>query len=173
MNKKVSPIRECVIADLTNAYDLYSKFMSIISNRVNYIVREIASLFKGEVKRWDWGDGSGEIEGHFTPNMVDDESIQLDGERTGSGDEWVAFLKDENGQFTDEWEFHWFEFPTRFLYEDFEEELKEGIQKYKEHEAKKKEMEKQKKLEKVKNKKKLLESVKSKLTKEERKALGL
>jgi len=161
MNKKVSPIGECVIEDLTNAHDLYSKFMSIISNRVNYIVREIASLFKGEVNRWDWGDGSGEIEGHFTPNMVYDDSIQLDGERKGTfDDEWVAFLKDENGQFTNEWEFHWFEFPTRFLYEDFEEELKEGIQKYKEHQVKK-EM------------KKLIDSVKSKLTPEERKALGV
>jgi hypothetical protein len=172
MNKKVSPLRKDIITEAVGAYNLYNKYDSTIANRVNYVVQKIASIFGGKIEWWDWSNGGGEVDGHFTPDMVDGETIQLDGERPDGG-EWVALLKDEKGKFTEEWEFHWFEFPTRFLYEDFEEELKEGIQKYREQEIKKKEMNKQKKLEKVKNKEKLLESVKSNLTKEEKRAVGL
>jgi len=170
MNKKVSPIRKDVITEAIGAYNLYTKYVSTITDRVNYVIREIASIFGGKIKWWDWGNGGGEVDGHFEPDMVDRESIELDGDVEGG--EWVAFLKDEKGKFTEEWQFG-LEFPARFLYEDFEEELKEGIKKYKEDKVKQEEIKKQKKLEKVENKKRLLESVKSKLTKEERKALGL
>jgi hypothetical protein len=173
MNKKVSPIRKDVITEAIGAYNLYTKYVSTITDRVNYVIREIASIFGGKIKWWDWGNGGGEVDGHFEPDMVDGESIQLSGETDGKDWEWVALLKDEKGKFTEEWEFHGLEFPARFLYEDFEEELKEGIKKYKEQEVKKKEIEKQKRLTRVKNKEKLLESVKTKLTPEERKALGL
>jgi hypothetical protein len=172
MNKKVSPIRKDVITETIGAYNLYGKYVSTITDRVNYVVREIASIFGGKIKWWDWSNGGGEVDGHFKPDMINGESIQVDGETSGKG-EWVAFLKDEKGKFTWEWQFDYLEFPASFLYEDFEEDLKEGIKKYKEDKVKQEEIKKQKNLEKVDNKKRLLESVKSKLTKEERKALGL
>jgi hypothetical protein len=172
MNTKIKPLRKDFTNEMIGAYNLYSKYTSVISKRVDYVVREIARIFGGKIDWWDWPKGKDECDGHFTPDIIEGESVSVDGWKSGGGD-WEAYLKDEKGDFKESWQFCWFEFPTRFLYEDFEEELIEGIKKYREDKATKKELKKQKELEKVKNKAKLLDSVKSKLTKEERKALGL
>lgn len=164
--KKVNPITDGDITALNSTYNAYNQHAQGIQNRVNYIVRKTAEIFGGKIGWWDWNNGGGEVDGHFEPSFLRNDYINVDGETKGGGD-WVAILKDD-----EEWELR-LVVPLRWLTEDFEQELIDGIQKYKDKELKRKETEKQKKLTRAANKQKLLETVKAKLTKEELKALGI
>jgi hypothetical protein len=171
MKEKIAPITVESANKMIIAYSIYQGYEKLIHDRVDYVINEIARIFGDEVDWWDWQNGGGEIQGHFTPDIIKENCIKLDGRRKRVLKEWVAFIKDKNGKLAWEWDFSYFEFPVRFLYENFEEELRGGIQKYKEHQEKEKEIIQQKKLKKIENKQKLIESAKAKLTKEELSAL--
>lgn len=169
MKNQIEPINPLGSGDVMaakEAHRLWSHYSEKITDRANYVIRKSAELFGGKIEWWDWTNGAGETDGHFNPDWLKDDYISVDGDTKGGNCEWVAILK--NG----EWELR-LVFPTRWLWEDFEQELTDGIKKYKEQKLHKIEMEKKKKIARDSEKKKLLEAAKSKLTKEERKALGI
>ena len=161
------PLGEGDIMAAKEAHRLWSHYSEKIVDRANYVIRTTANLFGGKIEWWDWSNGAGEVDGHFDMDWLKDDYISVAGDTKGGNGEWVAILKDGG-----EWELG-LTFPTRWFWEDFEQELIDGIIKYKEQQKRKVEIDKQKKLTREENKKKLKESAKSKLTREEQKALGL
>ena len=169
MKNQIPPTKPLGSGDVMaakEAHKLWSHYSQKIVDRSNYIIRKTAELFGGKIDWWDWSNGAGEVDGHFDIDWLNDDYISVAGDTKGGNCEWVAILKNE------EWELR-LTFLTRWIWEDFEQELTDGIKKYKEQKLHKIEMEKKKKIAREENKKKLKESAKSKLTKEERKALGI
>ena len=164
------PITKDVVEKLNAAYQAYEEYEKKISDRVDYVIKTIAKIFGTKLVWYDWPNGGGETSGHFRPNMIKGESFQLDGEMKNRS-EMVSIIN--CGEKEGEWEFTWMEIPTRFLYENFEEELESGIKKFKEAEAAKKIKEKEDRERRETTKKQLLETAKQKLSKEERRALGI
>ena len=158
---KTNPLTKRDIEKTKIAYNNWKSSEQKIFDRSNYILHKTAEMFGGKIEWWDWD------EEHFDISMMSDEAINVYGKTKcrGAG-EWVAIL---NG---DEWELK-LAFPRRWLLEDFEQELSEGIKKYNEEKITHLEIEKQKTLTRKSNRQKLLNSAKEKLTKEERKALRL
>lgn len=165
MKEKVLPLTQGDLTAAEQAYNLWASTENKIANRVSYIIRTIAKIFGGKIEWWDWKNGGGEVNGHFEFSMLNGKEFQLDGSKKGGEMDWVSTLKEG------EWEFTWLAFPTRFIWEDFEDEVRNGIEKFKESERINAEKEKLRKQEKLSKKQQLLESAKSKLTKEELKAL--
>jgi hypothetical protein len=100
---------------------------------------------------------------------LDKETVNsLEVRQVGNGDhEMVAKLKDGSV-----WEFYG-EFPTRWLFEDFEEELTQGIKDWQKQLAEEIKQKAAKRAAKKAAKEKLKAAAAAKLTPEERKALGL
>ena len=160
------PITKDVVEKMNAAYKAYEEYEKQITNRVDYVIKTIAKIFGTKLEWYDWSNGGGETDGHFEPRLISGNSFQLDGAMKKRG-EMVAITKDG------EWEFTWMEIPTRFLYENFEQELEDGIKKFKEQEEARKIKEKEIRIQKEIDRQKLLEAAKQKLSKEERKALGI
>ncbi len=72
-----------------------------------------------------------------------------------------------------EWSLEWGEFPTRWLFEDFEDEYKDGLKLYKEKKEKAKVTAKANREKKEAERKVALAAVSKKLSKEEMQVLGL
>lgn len=120
----------------------YKDTLNKISNRINYMLREIMST---QLEWWDFY-GSGD----FNPEIYKlDDTITVEGE----------FVIPEPYEYSD--------FPIRWLWEDFEDEFKSDVETHK----RQKELEKQKakeKREKLKIKKaEMKETISAKLTEEE------
>jgi len=164
MKEKILPLTKGNITEAEEAYKLWSNIEEKIEDRINYVIRTLAKIFGGKIEWWDWNNGGGEVDGHLDMDMFKNDSIQLDGCKKG-GKDWVSVIKEG------EWEFEYLEFPTRFLWEDFEEELENGIKEY--EKQGKIRLAKEKKEKSKKDKQYLIESAKSKLTKEELKALRI
>ena len=157
-----------IIPEVDDLYRAYADKAGAITDRVDYVIRKIASIFKTKVDWWDWDNGSceAEIDGHFEPSMLKEETVQLHGQFKSSGEK-VAMI--DGG----EWDFSYLEFPRKFLFEDFEQKLEDGIIEYK-HLLEKQKTDRAKKKEEAEAKKKMaIQAAKNKLTKEERKALGI
>lgn len=153
--------------DCKEAYDRFAKCSDLIEKRASYVLMTIAKAFGSKLDWWDWENASYEgrdsdIEGHFQPYFLNSGTMSFHGEFS-TGGEKVAIIKEG------EWEFSYLNIPTRFLFEDFEKELKTGILAYQlklNHEHNEIEIKKAKK-------KKLVQSAKRKLSKEEKEALGI
>jgi hypothetical protein len=169
---KVAMLQEADICNVIKAFEHYSAISSTITDRVDYIIRFCVEAVKGKFSWWDWqngGDGDDRAPGDFMHSYSKHtpDTITITGEWTNGSK--MTFI-DKNG---DEFELEWGEIPTRWLYEEFEEEFKNGLKLYEEKKqaktAKRKEMDTKQKEE----RKGLIAAARSKLTKEERKALGL
>jgi len=155
-------LNKSLFKDLKKSFIEYQDRLEPFNERMDYIVNKISEIFGGELKWWEWPwDSDSGVP--FSPMDLNADFIQLDGEYRYD-DDWVSILN--NGE---QVEFHWLKFPTRFLFEDFEQEVIDGIEKYKLKEQEKKDKAKQQRL----NKKEKKEKVLSKLTAEERKVLGV
>lgn len=152
------------------AYKSYATFSSRIADRMDYIIRFCVEKVKGKFSWWDWSNGGdsgdrapGDFMHSYSKHTPD--TLQIIGSWTNGHK--MVFL-DNKGN---EWELQYGEIPTRWLYENFEEEYENGLRLYEEAEAKKADKTNQSKAVKKKEREALIASAKSKLTPEERKAL--
>lgn len=147
-------------------HNQYLHEVSKIEERVKYILDTIAASFGTQLEWWDWANGSStaEINGHFEPDMIETIRVCVEGSFFDNVSEKIALLK--NGKGWREWNFSYLEFPTRFLFEDFEAELENGIKRYKNRKIDQKALRKKDKQEKSTKKADLLAGIKEKLTKE-------
>ena len=139
------------------------KFQQTISERGNYIVRKIAKEFGVDLNWWDFQE---ETSGFEFPS---EEYVGFTGE---AGKKWfgnTSAIIDKEGNEIGLADC----FPKRWLWEDFEDELTQGKEKFIEQEKKTKERLKlAKQLDEDKNRK-LRKEARAKLNSKERKALGL
>ena len=154
--KKLDETSERVMLD---ACKIYNEWLAPFEKRIHYILTVIGKECYGSLDWWDWREEGDS----FNPDM------NMAGGVVSFHAEWRgnSFC---NSAIIDghEWDFS-HEFPIRFLYEDFENELRVGVKTFKEQEQLKKDKAKasreKKKLEK--------DAALSKLSKEDKKALGL
>jgi hypothetical protein len=168
MEKQVPKLAESDIQAAVDAWKLYTLASSKLTDRMDYIIRRCIEIAGGKLGWWDWlGDGDYEdrASGDFMQSYDKDQlSIRA---------EWdikreIIFL-DKNGG---EWGLC-DGIPTRWLYEDFEEEFSNGLKAYKEKEKQQKEKAKENKQKREQEKKALITTATAKLSKEERKLLGI
>jgi hypothetical protein len=144
------------------ANELYS-IDADISARIDYILNFIYNAFGSKLSNWYFQGASENQDGFFEPHMFSEEfyvykepSLPNDGCFICKDDvEWGL----EEG------------IPSRWLFEDFEDELTSGIERLKKHNADKKVQAAKKALAKAEEEKKLVDSIKNKLTPAELKAL--
>ncbi len=135
----------------------YDEIIDAITNRVNYIVHKIAKQTDRNRFWWDFDNCQYDSEksgGEFDPKQYK--------ENIGIGGEYFNFpeIYDEG-------------FPTRWLWEDFEEEFAAEVQKAKGEKLSLKEKERQKRKIRKQRNEALQASAKAKLTPEEWKAVRL
>ena len=165
---KIEKLTESDITAAIDAWKLYTLACGKITDRMNYIIRKCVEIAGGKLDWWDWNcddDYEDRSSGDFMESY-DKDTLTIRAE--WSIKQEIIFL-DKNGS---EWGL-WEGVPTRWLYEDFEKEFTNGLKAYKEKEIQKTAKKKEKKLKNVVDQKGLMEKVLSKLTKEERKVLGL
>jgi hypothetical protein len=132
-----------------------------IIDRIDYIVKTIIKTYKKKLQYWHFSNAAEDEIGDISENIYHAES---------HGDVSITIEPYEDLDFIDKENCEWGledGFPYEWLFTDFEEELKEGRKAYLEKEKQNKSKEKSE------NSKKVLETIKSKLSKEELKALGL
>jgi hypothetical protein len=138
------------------------KIKEDIVDRCNYIVRSIWQL-QGYGKVFGWWDFANEGGKDGPSGYFDRYSYREIISTTGEVErhhEWPYDMLYNDG------------FPTKWLWEDFEDALVQEATKFKEDEKKKKETEKQKRVEREAKKKELIASALTKLTPEEARAMG-
>ncbi len=150
---------QSTITDALNAYKLYGSLVDQINKRMSYILEFCMNQVNGKLDWWDWTD-----EKEF-PNAYSPETLNITGVWTPR--KKMTFI-DKNGN---ECNIEYGDIPTRWIYEDFEEEFTNGIKLYqdKRKEQIAKDTEKQQK--KKQEKDALIAAAKAKLTPEELKAL--
>jgi hypothetical protein len=161
--KEIKPITHELVEEAQEAAFRASAFEQTIIDRISYIMASVFKLFgKNGAYWWFSGADEGEV-GSFWKNY-DPEQVSVITECT-SGEEMIILLKDGS-----EWGLV-DGFPTRWLFEDFETEIQDGKQKYKEKEIRRKaEMKKLSEQQKVEHEA-LIQSAKSKLSKKELNAI--
>lgn len=140
-----------------------------ILDRITYVLRAIYKEFGAELDYW-YFDGAGEGEVGDLDSHLDKDSIHsfmIFTKEPYEGDEMFAKLDD--GTYAE----FGYDFPTRWLYEDFEDELSRGVAIVKQEALDEEKKKAEKKAAKKAEKERLKASAASKLTPEERKALGL
>ena len=157
---------------LADYEDLMSQAGSLggkIETRIHYVLEKIWSEFGGEIDCWwirgaDEGDVGDLSRALFWGDTVNDFVIRL---KQDSDADPVILLKDgsEFGLYD--------EFPQRWLFEDFEDELTNGRIMFEKKEAKSKASKKAKSAANKAKKAKLKKAAAAKLTPAERKALGI
>ena len=152
---------------LTN---LAGSYESKISDRITYVLRAIYKEYGAEVDHWYFDDASEGEGGSLDWRHLDKDAVSnyiVHTKKPYEGEKMFAKLNDGNYA-----EFG-YEFPTRWLYEDFEAELSQGVAVVKQEELDAKNKKAKKKADKKAKKEKLKATAASKLTPDERKALGL
>jgi hypothetical protein len=138
--------------------------------RIGYILK---FFFEAAGSKLDWWRfGSYEEEKPMYGQVGKDYISGIYAESKGSypSEESLTFI-DKNGKeelFLLDWGI-----PTRWLYEDFEQEVVDGLKKYKDVVAQRKAKEFERRTKNKQEKEKLVAEAKAKLTKEERKLLGI
>lgn len=152
------PITRGTVVDWKQSKKSYESTEQVIVDRMDYILHTVFEEFGNDFGSWYFHDaGEGQM-GHLTWDETD---LVMEFYQPKIKNEMIFI--DKGG---DEYRFDQ-SIPTRWLFEDFEEELSDGIKKYQE-----KESQRVKKVLSVKDAtKKLAESAKKKLTKEELAAL--
>lgn len=161
---KIDKLSKLKITDAIALHRTYRAAVDIISARMNYVIKHCLSKVGGKLEWWDWPneDASSDADGDFIRGY-NEVTTQIVG-KWSNGDKMLFISKDGG-----EWSLRWGEFPSRWLYEDFEEEYEDGLKLYNELANAAKAKEKESKS----HSNELVKSAKAKLTKEERKALGI
>lgn len=119
------------------------KILEKINGRFDYIVKKI---FEAEGCRLKWYDYGEDV---FCYNVYKD---------------WTCFVGEADGDYL---KYYHDGFPSEWFYEDFEDNLKLNIEKFKQEEKDKKEKERQKRLERKIIKERMIENISNKLNAEE------
>lgn len=165
---KVKKLPEAAIPAVIEASKIYGNAVERIALRVQYIIQFCVKAVGGKFEWWDWqnSDPGSRADGDFMESYSED-SITIVGEWTHR-EEMVIITKDGG-----EWGLDYGEIPIRWLYEDFEEEYTNGLKLYKEKKKQDAAKKKEKRQEKERERMALVAAAATKLTKEEKKALGI
>jgi hypothetical protein len=141
-----------------------------ISKRIHYILEKVHETFGSKLEYWymhgaEEGEGGDLLKGF--PSYTGDHSFDNICFVPYHG-EWVIILEDGS-----EFGFGEGEIPIHWLYQDFEKELTEGKQRYEQRQVEQKRRKKERREAKKREKERLKASAVSKLSPEERAALGL
>src|SRR5512135_1329026 len=159
----VKPITPELVAEAEELATRLGKMEEKITDRIHYIMLSIFKLFSKKDAYWYfYGAGEGEVGPFWAHYDKDQIGVVID---NCPGETMVILLK--NG---DEWGFE-DSIPTRWLFEDFEEELIQGKKKFEEREIARKAAQKELAVNKKLEDKKLIEGAKKKLSKKELEAL--
>ena len=161
--ESVKPINQEMVKEAEELAAKAGKLEEKIVNRIHYIMTSIFKLFNKKTAYWYfYGAGEGEVGDLWSHFDKDSISIVID---NCPGESMVILLKDGS-----EWGFD-DSIPTRWLYEDFEEELVEGKKKFIEKTSDLEAARIDKALQEKEEAKKLAVRAKAKLTKAELAAL--
>lgn len=160
MVKHFGALDKTVIKNFLEAHRQYSIHASAASERMNYILRYCFDYVGATLNWWDF---DGYTEGDFI-GAIGDNTVSFTGEwRHGERTKFIDTFGKENSLEND--------IPTRWLFEDFEQEFRNGVQQYKDRQSSLKALKTAKKNKKIEEKQALVASAKAKLTKEELQAL--
>jgi len=139
-----------------------------IEQRITYIIRFWFEAFGSKLDTWyfdEAGEGEvGDLSRHMNDDEIDSIYVEMKSHSNQIGDEYII---DKFGH-----EYGWeSSIPTRWLFENFEQEIIDGKKLYEEKEAARKLKQKEKSAQKKLKDKNLAEVAKSKLSKEELAAL--
>lgn len=163
------PLNPHLLTATREAYNKYTALEDQITGRMDYIINTVLALYGSKLHYWYfYGAGEGEIGPML--NHIDDESFRVIIDYYTRPQKFditsvVIIMKDGS-----EWGFE-DGFPTRWLFENFEQELIEGKKKYENEVVAKAEARKAKQKLQAEKKKNLIKSAKSKLSREELRAL--
>lgn len=169
MMEKVPGLRRGVLPDAFDALHKYQNIVCAVEARVEYILHFVLNEVGGKLDWWAWNcscedNPMGNFEDSFHENAW---TFHID----------FVCKKEPKMKFVDrlgkEVNLEWGDFPIEWLYEDFEEEFKEGLVKYAKLKEEKAKKAKENKISKAEEKRQLKASAAAKLTPEERKVLGL
>lgn len=166
---KINKLPENAVSAALEANKVYVGITEKISVRMNYILNFCVGKVGGKVSWWDWrngGDGDDSAPGDFM-HSYSSTALDINGEWT-NGDRMIFIDKDGG-----EWGIEYGEFPIRWLFEDFEDEYTNGLKLYKKKLEEQSLKAKGRRIRNSQKKKELVASAAMKLTKEERKALGI
>ncbi len=150
----MKPLTKEFMVDREAAVKTLNKFDAVIKKRIDYIANTLCDIFKEKKKSWEFmeGDDLATFE-----NNVDSEMIYIQFEPSLFDN--PILTKDGKELFFDG-------IPLRWLYEDFEEEVKDGIKAYKKMREEQIKKEKDKKAGKKEKEEKILKNIKNKLSKD-------
>jgi hypothetical protein len=141
----------------------------VIVERLTDIINRLCSIFGETLHTW-YIEGASE-------GTVGDITYLFLGDGPDISFSWMIIESDHHNQWMAVIDGHDIDlrygFPRRWLYEDFEDELKKGIEDHILLKEKEREKKKKQRASRTKKKNKLVASAKAKLTTEEQKALGL
>lgn len=159
MNKadKSKPITRGLVVDWEDNRRRADKLEEQIVDRMTYIIQTVCKTFDVKLETWYFSDAQEGQMGHLTWDEPELFSV------------WDIRNRKDMTIITESGEEYYFDnsIPTRWLFENFEEELEEGKKRYEEREEEKL----KKRLEATDYTKKLANNAKKKLTKEELRAL--
>jgi len=159
---KVAPITQELVTKCEKLRRELGSFQKGIEDRLDYIIRTVYQAFGYQIQYWWYEDAE---EGELGSLWRAFSQFQIEGISVGAEvtKEMVILLKDGS-----EYELT-YSVPTRWLFEDFEDELLQGKKAYEEKLEQERVTNKKKQHAKKEKKKQAL----AKLTKEERQVLGL
>jgi len=140
-----------------------------VDTRCDEIVRKLCNIYGKKLSWWIYSNGAGEDKGDGFFD-VDEYKNAVETKLHGKTNGWINdFDCIIDG---DTWDLAQ-SFPSKFLYEDFEAEVVEGKKLHEKMEEKRKVRDHQKRAKKKLRQEEVLQAAKSKLSKEELKALGI
>lgn len=163
---KIKPIAVSVVDDYNKAMRHAGTFGSQIETRLDYIIRTLVQELGAGLNWWDFENYDGNaytLDQSLGKDRITNLDIRI------NGDVVVDAIKLRG----DDDYMEWFEPPTRWLWEDFEQELRDGIKAIQDEIEAEKKAKAAKRAAKKAAKEKLKEAAAKKLTPEERKALGI
>jgi hypothetical protein len=167
--EQIKPLEASIMEEWKEKRVVVNKIEKTIIDRIEYIIAKAASICNISRNSFTWyfyGAEEGGM-GSLSENITkDDVSYCVEFDRDKSWNDMEIAVGKGSYAMTDG-------FPTRWLFEDFEDEMKAGRKKFLEDKVKKQEEAKAKKAASVEKKKKVAEEAKKKLSKEELKALGI
>ena len=154
---KTKPLPPGLVADWKETRHRADVLESKIVDRMDYIIHTVCKTFDVSLETWYFDDAQEGQMGHLT---CDDPELFAKWDIRDRKEMVILTQDDEEFYFDNN-------IPTRWLFENFEEELENGKKRYDEREEEKL----KKRLEATEYTKKLADSAKKKLTKEELRAL--